>query len=311
MYDTNKTVGAVKNVTKMSSMIAIITMIFGIIYTFIFSDSFTKPIKNMSDLMGKVQDGDFTVRFDDYCGSMEVKKLGDSFNTTIERVNYLMEVIYKEQKQKREAELRVLQEQIKPHFLYNTLDTIQWMAKEYNAYDIVDMVKALSSFFRVSLSKGKEYVSLDVELSMIKNYLDIQSYRYEDMFVYDIECEEEIKKCRFLKLTLQPIVENALYHGIKEADTHEGVIEVKCTKENDETILVVVEDNGVGIDEEVCDQLNQLFETCNRPSDTKFYGTLNVNERIRITYGDGYGLKISKREGCGTRVEIRTGIREV
>lgn len=306
IYDTGKTLDAVKDVGFASILIAVITIIAGVIYALVFSESFTGPIMKLSSLMKKVQNGDFSVRFNTLCASEEVKQLGESFNIMIDRINQLMELVYKEQKKKREAELKALQEQIKPHFLYNTLDTIQWMAKEYHAQDIVDMVKAMSSFFRVSLSKGKEYITLEVELSMIKSYLDIQSYRYEGMFHFYIDCEDEIKNCKVLRLTLQPIVENALYHGIKEADTEDGIIDIKCIKENENTILVIVEDNGAGMSQETCDQLNKAFNESEHPHDLKFYGTLNVNERIRITYGEDYGLKVYRRKQGGTRVEIRT-----
>ena len=152
--------------------------------------------------MKKAQTGDMTVRFvNHYKG--EIGQLGDSFNAMVEKINELLGVVYKEQKNKREAELKILHEQIKPHFLYNTLDTIQWMAKQYHAQDIVDLVLALSGFFRISLSQGKEFITLEQEVLMVKNYLDIQKVRYEDLFEYKTEIEEGLGNYMVLKICLR------------------------------------------------------------------------------------------------------------
>jgi len=217
----------------------------------------------------------------------------------------LINLVYKEQKYKRDTEIKMLQEQIKPHFLYNTLDTIQWMAKKYRASDIVDIVMALSNFFRISLSRGKEFISLGNEFIMVKNYLNIQKYRYEGMFEYVAEYEEDIKECEVIKLVLQPIIENALYHGIKESEDERGTIWVKARKESENCILFVVEDDGAGISAEKSEYLNQLFAMQNRPHEVESYGILNVNDRIRIVDGEGYGLRYYPREQGGTVVEIR------
>ena len=148
-------------------------MIFAAGATVIFSASITRPISTLSKLMKKAQTGDMTVRFENHYKG-EIGQLGDSFNAMVEKINELLGVVYKEQKNKREAELKILHEQIKPHFLYNTLDTIQWMAKQYHAQDIVDLVLALSGFFRIILSQGKEFITLEHEVLMVMNYLDIQ-----------------------------------------------------------------------------------------------------------------------------------------
>lgn len=162
--------------------------------------------------MKKAQTGDMTVRFvNHYKG--EIGQLGDSFNAMVEKINELLGVVYKEQKNKREAELKILHEQIKPHFLYNTLDTIQWMAKQYHALDIVDLVLALSGFFRISLSQGKEFITLEQEVLMVKNYLDIQKVRYEDLFEYKTEIEEGLGNYMVFKTVFSRLLEKLFIMG--------------------------------------------------------------------------------------------------
>ena len=249
-------------------------------------------------------DGDMTVRFvNHYKG--EIGQLGDSFNAMVEKINELLGVVYKEQKNKREAELKILHEQIKPHFLYNTLDTIQWMAKQYHAQDIVDLVLALSGFFRISLSQGKEFITLEQEVLMVKNYLDIQKVRYEDLFEYKTEIEEGLGNYMVLKICLQPLVENALYHGIKESDQDRGTIWIRAFSESEDSIILKVEDDGAGMSQERIDQLNSWLKLKERGEEVKAYGTLNVNDRIKIAYGDEYGLHYEKRTGGGTVAVVR------
>ena len=149
------------------------------------------------------------------------------FNSMVAKTDELLKLVYQEQKHKREAELQILHEQIKPHFLYNTLDTIQWMAKGYHAQDIVDIVLALSNFFRISLSQGKEFISLEQEIAMVKSYLDIQKFRYEELFDYEVWTDPAILKCQVPRLSLQPLIENALYHGIKESEREHGTIWIR------------------------------------------------------------------------------------
>ena len=235
----------------------------------------------------------------------EIGQLGDSFNAMVEKINELLGVVYKEQKNKREAELKILHEQIKPHFLYNTLDTIQWMAKQYHALDIVDLVLALSGFFRISLSQGKEFITLEQEVLMVKNYLDIQKVRYEDLFEYKTEIEEGLGNYMVLKICLQPLVENALYHGIKESDQDRGTIWIRAFSESEDSIILKVEDDGAGMSQERIDQLNSWLKLKERGEEVKAYGTLNVNDRIKIAYGDEYGLHYEKRTGGGTVAVVR------
>ena len=304
VFDWGKTIEGAARVRTVSWWIAVVIMVFAAGITVLFSASVTRPISALSRLMKKAQTGDMTVRFENHYKG-EIRQLGDSFNAMVEKINELLAVVYREQKNKREAELKILHEQIKPHFLYNTLDTIQWMAKQYHAQDIVDLVLALSGFFRISLSQGKEFITLEQEVLMVKNYLDIQKVRYEDLFEYRTEIEEGMEKYMVLKICLQPLVENALYHGIKESDEDRGNIWVRAFSDEDDAIVLKVEDDGAGMSQERIDQLNSWLRLKERGPEIKAYGILNVNDRIKIAYGDEYGLHYEKRTGGGTVAVVR------
>lgn len=304
VFDWGKTIEGVGQVKKASAYIAVVIGLFAIVATVVLSASFTKPIAKLSKLMGRAQTGDLTVHFNNHYKG-EIGQLGDAFNSMVDKINKLLDLVYQEQKNKREAELKILHEQIKPHFLYNTLDTIQWMAKKYQARDIVEIVLALSNFFRISLSQGKEYITLEQEVNMVKNYLDIQKFRYEELFDYEMDFDASILKCRVIKLSLQPLVENAIYHGIKESDLEKGTIWISGSMEEDGVILLKVEDNGAGMSQEKCDQLNQWLSQKVREKDVQAYGILNVNDRIKIAYGEEYGLRFKRREGGGTIAILR------
>ena len=181
----------------------------------------------------------------------------------------------------------------------------QWMAKQYHAQDIVDLVLALSGFFRISLSHGKEFITLEQEVLMVKNYLDIQKVRYEDLFEYKTEIEEGLGNYMVLKICLQPLVENALYHGIKESDQDRGTIWIRAFSESDDSIILKVEDDGAGMSQERMNQLNSWLKLKERGEEIKAYGMLNVNDRIKIAYGDEYGLHYEKRTGGGTVAVVR------
>lgn len=304
VFDWDKTIAGAVQVMRASVFIAVITAVFAALCSVIFSASFTKPLARLSRLMQKVQTGNLTVRFDNHYKG-EIGQLGDAFNSMIDKINELLNLVYEEQKKKRKAELQILHEQIKPHFLYNTLDTIQWMAKKYHAGDIVEIVLALSGFFRISLSQGKEYITLEQEADMVKSYLSIQKFRYEDLFDYYMDFDKSIMKCRVLKLSLQPLVENALYHGIKESDMEKGTIWIRGYAEGSDDMVLVVEDNGAGMTEERLAQLNQWLSSGEREKEVHAYGTLNVNDRIKIACGEEYGLTFRRREGGGTIAVLR------
>lgn len=304
VFDWGKTMEGVSHVRKVSVYVAVLIAVFAVMCSVTFAASITKPISKLSRLMKRAQTGDLTVHFDNHYKG-EIHQLGDAFNTMVNNMNELLRLVYQEQKNKREAELKILHEQIKPHFLYNTLDTIQWMAKEYHARDIVDIVLSLSAFFRISLSQGKEFIPLEKEVEMVRSYLDIQKYRYEELFDYEVEFDPEIMQCEVLKLSLQPMVENALYHGIKESDLEKGTIWIRGYAESDQVIVLRVEDNGAGMSREWCDRLNSWMNQKERGENVKAFGSLNVNDRVKMAYGEEFGLHYELRPGGGVIAEIR------
>jgi two-component system, sensor histidine kinase YesM len=262
------------------------------------SNSIVKPIKELKALMKKAEKGEFHQYFD-YSSEDEIGELCAGFNTMIDKIDQLLNQVYNEQRDKRKAEIEALQSNIKPHFLYNTLDTIHWMSKKYQADDVIETVDALATLFRIGLSKGKNEIPIEHEIAHVKSYLLIQKVRYSEILDYDIEVEDEIKGYYIQKIILQPFVENALYHGIKEGD-EKGHIEIKAFKQAS-NIVITIKDNGVGIEEK---ELLMLKATLKDGTKGKSYGILNVNQRLRLSYGEQYGIKIESTLGEGTTVTV-------
>lgn len=299
-----------KDITSMERftlIIAIATLFLAVFFSLLFTNSIVTPIKELRTLMKGVESGDLDLKFEEYKYSNEFGELGHSFNHMVSEIKKLINMVYNEQRSKRKAEIETLQAQIKPHFLYNTLDTISWMAEDYNAKDIVNLVGALTRVFRIGLNKGREEINLKDEIDHINSYLIIQKYRYEDKLSYEIDFDREILNSLILKLITQPIVENAIYHGIKEK-RGKGKILIKFNRVFDE-IIITVEDNGAGISEEKLQNINSMLETSNSfcidSESGSGYGISNVNTRIKLTYGQAYGLKYYSKIGEGTKVEIK------
>lgn len=263
--------------------------------------SITQPIRRISEVTDQVAKGDFTVRYD-VRSSAEISMLSDSLNMMIDKINALLEQITKEQVRLRKAEFELLQAQINPHFLYNTLDAIVWLAEAGEQKKVVSMVGSLSDFFRTSLNQGKDIISIREELQHVRSYLEIQHVRYQDILKYEIRVPEELNDYTIPKITIQPLVENALYHGIKNK-RGQGCIEISGYKEPD-CFVLWVEDNGIGISE---DRLLQVQEGIRKkvPTENEIYGLYNVNERIQLNFGEDYGISIDSSYGKGTVVKIR------
>ena len=304
LYDMGKTIEGVSRVQRVSVLLAVLCCGVALVWSALFSKTITTPISNLSRLMKRAQTGDLTVRFDNHYQG-EIGQLGDAFNAMVDKINELLRLVYAEQKQKREAEMKILREQIKPHFLYNTLDSIQWMAKRYQEKDIVETVRALSNFFRICLSSGKEYITLREEMSLVRSYLDVQKFRYEDLFEYEPFCPEELLGCEVPRLIIQPLVENALYHGIKESDQERGNIRIRIEKEEPDILLILVMDDGAGMSPKECGRLNKILRMEERPEEIRAFGVRNVHDRIRFSYGEAYGLFYRPGTGGGTIAEIR------
>ncbi len=262
--------------------------------------SITHPIRKLSEVTDQVAKGDLTVRSDIRSGA-EVGMLSDSLNTMIDKINELLEQVKKEQIRLRKAEFELLQAQINPHFLYNTLDTIVWLAEAGDQKKVVSMVGSLSDFFRTSLNQGKDIISVKEELQHVRSYLEIQQVRYQDILEYEIRVPEELNRYLIPKITIQPLVENALYHGIKNK-RGAGKIVISGKREEDH-FCIMIEDNGIGITKERLLQVREGIEN-KIPTGHDIYGLYNVNERIRLNFGEKYGIFIESRYGDGTVVSI-------
>ena len=259
-----------------------------------------QPIRQLNSVTEKIAQGDFNARAQ-VNSDDEVAELAVSFNKMAGNMQSLIDKVKEDERKMRKADLRLLQEQIQPHFLYNTLDTIVWLIESNEPDEAVTMVVTLSDFFREILSKGKEFISIKEEEKHISSYLQIQEMRYRDILEYDIQLDQVIYKYQILKLTLQPVVENALYHGIKYKRA-KGCIHIHGEKEG-EIIRLTVRDDGVGMDEEDLEQLRQQIEKPCQETE-KGFGLANVNERIHMYFGYEYGMKIESEKGKGTTVEI-------
>lgn len=271
------------------------------------SSTITKPIVKLNNLMERTEEGDLSVRFE-YEYADEIGKLGRRFNHMLEEVQKLLDEVYLEQENKRKAQLQVVQEQFKPHFLYNTLDTIGWMAREHSAQDIVQIVDALTSVFRISLSKGKEYITVEEEFRYVSNYLYIQRIRYGPKVDYDIHADEQVGQILVPKLILQPIVENAIYHGVK---LKKGPGHLKIyAYEREQMLELSVEDDGNGMTEEKAIQLMHIMNHSEKEDEHESFGLYYVGERLRIRYDQAFRVIVESREGKGTKVIIRISMEE-
>lgn len=265
------------------------------------SQSISYPVRQLCEMTKEVAQGNFDVHGPQNT-TEELQILTNNFERMAQKVERLIEDVKVEQQNLRKKELQLLQEQINPHFLYNTLDTIMWLAIDHQDDKVVEMVAALSGFFRTSLSHGEDKISIREELEHVENYLKIQQLRYGDIMEYSIDVPDEIKKNDIVKITLQPLVENALYHGLKK-QREKGMIKISSV-DDENNIFLIVEDNGVGMQPEQVVQINkEMYEDIwvNR---TTGFGIANVNRRIKLYYGEEYGLILESEPDIGTKVIV-------
>jgi len=270
----------------------------------VISASIYIPIKKLHDVTTTITKNDLQTLVTN-TNVDEITELGMNFNVMIGRIKQLLDSKIKEQENLQKAELKALQAQINPHFLYNTLDTIVWMAEAKRTDQVIDIVRALSSFFRISLSKGKDWITIEQEIEHVRSYLIIQKMRYRDILDYKIEVDEDILKGTILKLTLQPLVENALYHGIKNK-REGGTITVRARRAEENLVLLDVQDDGVGFTPyklgKIREEMDQEVEEITFKESG--FGLENVNKRIKLYYGKQYGLTVESRFLEGTRVTV-------
>ena len=265
-------------------------------------EGITAPILRLCHAAEQAGRGDFKTRAHEE-NLNEIAVLNASFNRMVEEIGKLVEDIRVEELNLRAAELRLLQEQINPHFLYNTLDNIIWLAESKETQQVVNMVSALSDFFRTTLSKGKVYISVKDEEAHINSYLQIQQFRYRDILTYEIDMDEEVYDCEILKLTLQPLVENALYHGIKGKRGLGHIRVAGCIRYG--LLEFTVTDNGIVMKEERLREVRRIITGEMESTKEKGgFGLFNVNERIRLNYGQQYGIRIESNYGEGTCIWV-------
>ena len=280
-------------------MTAVILVIIALIFSNHISRAISRPIQKLRDSMVKVQEGDFSATVMEVPEQNEIGSLTQSFNVMIRRIEELMEQNRMEQEQKRKSEMKALQSQINPHFLYNTLDSIIWMAEGKKNEEVVLMTSSLAKFLRQSISNEDQQVSIGQEVEYARSYLTIQKMRYKNKLEYEIYLEASIKSCQIVKLVLQPIIENAIYHGIKYKEGM-GLLTVRGY-EKDGCVVLEVADNGVGMDEET---LKHIFERHKVNYRSNGVGVYNVQQRLKLYYGNDYGITYKSRKGVGTKAMI-------
>ena len=261
--------------------------------------SVTAPIMELCRRVQDVAGGDLAVREPVRSDTYEIRILGEGLEQMIGQLNAQIEEGTRKQESLRRMELALLQAQINPHFLYNTMDTIIWLIEADRSQAAVEMVSNLSDFFRHSLSRGEDIISLGEEERHVRSYLQIQQARYKDIMEYTIQIDSCLRETRLPKLTLQPLVENALYHGIKRK-RGKGCIYITSRAEGADVLLQITDD-GMGMTEVRLEELNRAMESRERVG----FGLATVHERLRLLFGCPYGLTLSSREGVGTTVTVR------
>lgn len=301
VYEPRKLVLRSANSMITMIVVAFVVAVAGAAAASIFTTGFiTRRINKLKNCMAKVENGDF----DAVINTQDKDEIGDlihSFNSMTTQIKNLITQVYEGRISQKESEMRALRAQINPHFLYNSLSLINWKAIEYEQEDISEITLALSNYYRTSLNKGKNILSFEQELSNMQSYLKIQQIMHDNSFDVVINVSEEVMPCESLNLILQPLVENAIDHGIDLLTDRKGVITVEAKMQTDEEgkklVCVTVSDNGVGMDKETA----QNFLTVQ----SKGYGARNVNDRIRLYYGESYHLEVQSIPDEGTTITIK------
>ncbi len=254
------------------------------------------PINQLKTAMLNIEQGDFSKPIS-VSGQIEVVTLAHSFNSMIMKIQELMSRLVSQQREKRKMELHILQNQINPHFLYNTLDSIVWLAEHRRNKDVITTVVSLAHFFRISISKGESFIPIEDEIFHVENYLTIQNIRYVNKFTYEISVDEKLNKIKVMKLILQPLVENAIYHGIGD---EEGKINIRGFLENDFIIFQII-NTGYGLTNE---KIEEMYNTMKGGSERPSIGIRNVYQRLKLYYGDKADMIISSIPDESTTITL-------
>jgi two-component system sensor histidine kinase YesM len=288
--------------------VLILCLIFAFIISMYFSSMLTAPLQKLVSSMKKVRQGNFREQVNiDPHASDEIAILVCEYNNMVEKINELINKVLKLEIHKKEAELKALEAQINPHFLYNTLDTIFWKAEKSHDSEISEMIYSLSRLFRLTLNRGSEFIQVKGEKELIEHYLFLQSKRYKNRLKYSVEIDAEIEDYYIPKLILQPFVENAIVHGM-ENSTSQTYIEITGKKDGDK-LCFSIKDNGTGMSKEQLDKVKELLES---GKENNFgYAIKNVNERLKLYYENRYNLSIQSQSGQGTEVILTLPIEDI
>lgn len=297
--DLNEMLSSVDEVISVYYFMAVVLIGVAMLLAVLLTDKITLPLRRLQESMQAVETGDFNVDIVEADSQDEIGDLIRTFRIMIQEIEHLIERNNKEQEEKRKSELNALQAQINPHFLYNTLDSIIWMAEDGNTKDVVLMTSALAKLFRKSISNKNEQVTVSEELTYTESYLTIQKMRYKGKLRYSIDVETSIANETIIKLIVQPLVENAIYHGIKYKEGI-GTILIEA-KYKEKGILIQIIDDGFGMTEE---QLSHIFDERETDERKNGVGVLNVHRRIQLYYGNEYGISFVSKQGLGTIASI-------
>jgi two-component system, sensor histidine kinase YesM len=292
--------GKVTNILVLTIICFIIIMIFGIIVAFILPSNMTKPINLLVKSMKKVKTGDFECKIDEIRND-EFGELYAGFNDMVSNLDDLIHELSKQKIVKKDIQLKMMQSQINAHFLYNTLDVIHWIARINKVEDICSLTFALSKYFRISLSEGRDVIRLKDALELITNYMAIHKIKSEKDIHLEINIRHELLELKVLKYIFQPIIENAIQHGI-EKTRRDGVLKFSCERVKD-NIVFTYEDNGKGIEPHVLDSIRKDLEESDFIKEGNF-ALKNINNQIKMFYGERYGLMIDSEYDYGTVVKI-------
>lgn len=286
---------------KVFTVILIIICVFIVIIVSIFiSRGITKPISRLTEKMGNIGQGDFGIKlYDD--STIEMEMLSSNIDDMVESVNKLNEDIYTYKVKNKEAEIKALQSQINPHFLYNTLQSVKALALLNKTKDISKMVTLIGNMLRYSIYDLDKLVPMESEVEHVSDYIRIQNYRYSDKFSYEIDNEIESTNLQTLKLILQPVVENSIIHGLQE--NIKGIINIHIFMKGDD-VYFEINDNGKGMSKEELEKIKLYINDKSQIDQSKSIGLKNVNERIKLKYGDQYGVNIDSKSDIGTSVTI-------
>ncbi len=297
-----KSMNSVVSENKRNTWIIIAVGVFclaaAFIASYIISYTISKPILKLVRIMNEIKQDKLETRVD-FTSSDEIGMLGRGFNNLMDKVTGLMDDIYKEQRFRRESELKLLQYQVKPHFLYNTIETIISFIMLDMKDNAIKAAESLADFYRISLSKGKEIITIGEEAKLTASYLSILKFRYAHYLDFEVDLDEEILKCRIPKLTLQPLVENSIYHGLKPKEKM-GFLSVKGRRQEDH-IRIEVFDDGVGIPP---DKIESILKGSGLAGHNDSFGVASVDARLKLFYGERFGLHIDSEAGKFTRVSV-------